>query len=234
MKKTTEIRSILREQLAITEEVRRSNPHDFYGLDRAFTYNYLSDFPKWREMVVDFFREIRDANEEVINVDLCGSATATSLGADRNYSFRLGEKYFSFEDSSMTLVQGDIFNPRQFGEFIYRLREETEGVALATFFPVAGLQSYTPLERNKDVVYAQLAKRFRQVVEVLRPGGFFLMRRPFEIDGLKEFLSHIPQEENDLSLYVKQAAKDSGCTVRINPTIHGPHFLIRKRKKRSK
>ena len=70
--------------------------------------------------------------------------------------------------------------------------------AFVTFVPVAGLQSYTPHEDGqKIVVYRRLEKNLRKTVDVVRKGGFILLRKPFEIDWLdiEDFFKGVPQGE---------------------------------------
>ncbi len=133
-------------------------------------------------------------------------------------------------------MEGDIFNRADFMSLIRAVKEDGGLLAFITFAPKAGLNHYGSSFLESDngnsvcmkVTYSLLKSRLVHLMRSICPGGYIFLERPFKKMNRKEFAQKIPQEEYDLSVAIKKIAEDNSCTVKIIPTIIGPHFLVRK------
>jgi hypothetical protein len=218
----------------------------YYRVDRHDASGYLSMWPKWRMKVREYFRSLKEQGERAVYADVCGRASGASLGADKSYSFSLQPlSTFWYREDKELRVRGDIFSSKDFYSFVNLLRSNGDNPGFVTFEPIVGLEGYTPWESAKglprlhaDVTYQRLLNNLEKMFEILKPGGFIYLDRPFQLTGLKDFFMKVPQEQNDMTLSIKQFCKEKGhCSVEIERSICGPKFLIRKhlsRKKKTK
>lgn len=222
----------------------KEKDHDYFRVDRAHTSGYFEILPEWRQKVRQFFHKVHEKGEKVVYVDVCGRTSADDLGADKSYCFSLqaSEITKSFRpimSKTTEFVDGDLFNAEDFDSLIQTLKERKESPALITFMPMAGLQSHGPRDSKSieaKVTYAMLEKRFRSLYSILKPGGFILLEKPFQMDSSNwaSFFRGVPQTEYEISKHFKKLAEELGFELSIESQTTGPYFLIRKplRKKR--
>jgi hypothetical protein len=238
MNSKSEVAKTIRYNRDITQRTK----NDHYRLNRFWAGGYFGIVPKWEKIIANYFKELHEQNEKAIYVDVCGRASASYLGADKNYQFCLqpyDHKIELFRDE--ITVHGDIFNEKDYYSFLKLLRQNNDFPALITFLPVAGLQGYTPDEifgdapnMHSKVTYQRLKNNLRKSIEVLREGGYIFIDRPFQFGryaGAAEFMQRRPQDQYELSLWMKLFCKEMKCTLKVESNIGGPHFLIRKRRK---
>ncbi|MES3005447.1 MAG: hypothetical protein V4664_00710 [Patescibacteria group bacterium] len=216
----------------ISDEKRE---RDHYDLDRVSTSEYFKLHPKWEKGIKTFFGKLHEKGEGVAHVDICGRTDARSLGSDVSYCFSLKASDIrkSAADKSTIFIDGDIFNPNDFDLLIKRLKEDGVSPALVTFEPVAGLQSHFPefkkeVPMYEKVTYGQLEKRFRQIINILKPGGYVYIAKPFQFLGIEDFLRNKLKEEYEMSIRMKELASEEGCTIEISSELGGPYYLVRK------
>ena len=230
--------------LARFEEIRRvlkyhrdssKNQSSFYRVDTSSAYNYFNCNPGYREQVLNYFRKLNGEKIPIVHLDICGVATVQSLGGDKSYCFSLKDAS-GLDWQGNQIVRGDLFCGRDFNRFLSAVKSQPEAPALITFRPIVGLESNDPAyneeryEGFRKVTEGILEKRFGQCVSVLRRWGYMYLETPFQSGGLAEFIAGIPQDEWGLSRQVKDLAKKYHCNIQIEGSIHGPKFLIRKRK----
>jgi hypothetical protein len=237
----TELREAVSELKGISKRAWSDN--HFYRVDRTNASEYFGVLPKWKELLRKYFRELHEQGVPVTYVDICGRATADSLGADENYSFSL-QPIASFlrpgSNREETRVRGDLFNTRDFNAFLQLIRRNGDQPAFVSFEPIVGLQEFTPHKRsttrphlNEEVTNQILVRHLTRVVSILRPGGYIYLGPPFQLTrDLGAFFRGAPQSEYRESLQVKELCKKLHCTVKVGATIAGPHWLIRKRSPR--
>lgn len=211
---------------------------EYYRLDRSDGSRYLEPFPKWQREITKYLAELRAKGEVPVYVDICGRAHGRVLGAVKNYSFSLQpiENHF-FQSDDETLIEGNLFASRDFNSFIRLLRENDSCPAFVTFEPVAGLQSYTPGTAqgiSPTVTYQCLGNKLRRIYDVLLPGGFIYLRRPFQFDGIGEFFAGVPQEKSTLALQIKEFCQNRRCSLQVERSAFGPGWLIRKHLERKR
>ncbi len=237
------IRKVLRYHKRKSERRRRTDD-GYYRVNRLnasqyffFDNNEFGIQSEWRKQVTSFFHQVHDQGQKVVYLDLCGEASARSLGADVSYTFSF-QPYFTSELTNVIhpgvqKSDGDIFSLRDFSQMLQLIRDKGERLSLVTFDPIVGLQTHTPSHENKDekaVIYGILEQRLRKVVELMVPGGFVYIGRPFQIDGLTDFLLKKRQSESDLSLHLQKIAASLKCSIEIAEVLTGPYFLLRKNK----
>lgn len=211
---------------------RRRAAGEYYRLDRFDGSRYLEPFPKWRREITEYLAELRARGETPVYVDICGRAHGRALGAVKNYSFSLQptENHF-FQSDDEILIEGNLFSSKDFNSFVRLLRENNSRPAFVTFEPVAGLQSYTPGAAtgiSPTVTYQYLGNKLRRIYDVLLPGGFIYLSRPFQLDSIGEFFARVPQEKTASVLRVKEFCHNRRCSLQVESSIFGPGFLIRK------
>lgn len=209
----------------------------YYRLDRTAAHLYFAMSSKFPTLIQEYFDQLRAKGEEPVFADICGRADMRNWGVQKNYSFSLqpADGHFNFRKN--IAVVGDIFSMKDFYSFVRMLREKGDRPALATFEPVAGLQSYIPYQSRKDVaslyeevVYQRLINNLRQLVSVVRKGGFIYISRPFAMTDMG-FFGRRPLKEYEISKQMAATAKELKCSLRIEGTFCGPVFLLRKRGK---
>ncbi len=233
---STEIRKIIALLNATSKRRRATGEH--YRLDRLDGSSYLDSFPKWQREITSYLSELRAKGEEPVYVDICGRAHGFTLGAVKCYSFSLQPipNYF-LPSEHKVMVEGNLFSGKDFNTFIQFLRNSGSRPAVVTFEPVAGLQYYTPDVANglfARIVYQRLESNLRRMYDLLLPGGFIYISRPFHLDGLREFFAGVPQEKSTLALQIQSFCQNRRCSLQINRSIFGPRFLIRKHLERKK
>lgn len=210
---------------------------DYYRLDRNQTRQYFDIHKKW------FFKikeSLLKQKGKKIHIDICGRTTACRMGFDASYCFSLKTSDFlkKISVNNHFFIDGDVFNPTEFNEFILFIKENKLYPSLVTFEPVAGLHEYGPysvgvskLTSNyPDFVYRYLKKRLEQVISILKPGGYIYLERPFQFDAdmMTEFLRGVPKNKMAISIAIKKIARLNKCTVEISHDCSGPYFLIHK------
>ncbi len=231
-----EIRKII--ALLDATSKRRKTTGEHYRLNRLDGSSYLDSFPKWQWEITSYLSELRAKGEEPVYVDICGRADGFTLGAVKCYSFSLQPvpNYF-LPSEHRVMVSGNIFSGKDFNSFIQLLRKNGSRPAFVTFEPVAGLQYYTPDVANglfERIVYQRLEGNLRRMYDLLLPGGFIYISRPFQLDDMREFFAGVPQEKSALALRIQSFCQNRRCSLQINRTIFGPRFLIRKHLERKK
>jgi hypothetical protein len=222
MENSGHIRKALGYQRGVSET---SSQKDEYPLDRHDAENYFWLQKEWKQEIVEYFNTLHSQGKDVVYVDICGRASAKNLGADRSYGFSLKTPEARREQSEAgdTFIDGDIFDSKAFASFLAFLKEKGDQPNFVTFEPAAGLKDYNPLnvpteegEKYKEVVYQQLEKRLVDMIEILKPGGYVYLSRPFQ------------KIENFVFDEIKRIVTDSGCEIEMSNTAAGPQFLIRK------
>lgn len=220
-----------------------SHQGDYYRLDRSDAAGYFAIHPKWEKIIWSYFKDLHNKGEEVVHVDICGRATAENLGASRSYCFPFKKNQFReiFAGPRDVFIEGDIFRTRDFKKLINRLKLDNATPNLVTFEPVAGLGIYYPYDEMDEklpkycaVTYGQLEKRFRTIFGLLKPGGYIYLDRPFQLDGVEDFLRGRSAEQYELSLQLKRITDDFNCKFEVVKETTGLYFLIRKHLKAKK
>jgi hypothetical protein len=232
------IRKALELHKKSTEETREANNTDHYRVDRSNAERYFALHPEWQRKIKKYFQHIHSKGETVVYVDICGRASGDSLGADKTYCFSLKTPEMAkvFTSDNTSFIDGDIFNSKDFSNLLDKIEEGGVQPALVTFEPIVGLQAHTPdytkkevSENYKEATYQQLEKRLVDMIEILKPGGYVYLSRPFQFDdSARDFMQGKPVEEWSLSLQVKRVAGEHGCTVEVSGGLGGPYFLIKK------
>lgn len=114
-----------------------------------------------------------------------------------------------------------------------RLKRDNISPALVTFEPMAGLNRYQSMYNAENpiyenVTYGQLEKRLEEIVEILKPGGYIYLEKPFQFSGTADFFRGIPQKQWEITLNIKKLAERLKCKIKIATKISGPYFLIQK------
>lgn len=211
------------------------NNGDRYRLDRTQTRQYFEIHPKWFKKII---KTISEQKGKKIHIDICGRTTACRMGFDASYCFALKTSEFvkKISDDNHFFFDGDLFNPVGFNLFIQMIKENELFPTLVTFEPVAGLHEYGPSAISREVpgyrefAYSYLGKRLEQVIEILRPGGYIYMERPFQFDPVltADFITGTPKNQFDISLWIKKIARRHKCKIEISQDCSGPYFLIYK------
>ena len=213
----------------------------FYRLDRRSVSSYRLEHD-WCNPEYDILRTIKARGGKVVYVDVCGRATGESLWADETYTFSLQslDRVF-WKEKTATHVQGDLFNPRDFYGFIRLLRKKRVSPAFVTFHPVAGLQSYTPWSKDNDpvydlIVFQRLANNLQKMIEILKPGGFIHLGKPFQLlyMDMWDFLNHVPRKEWKSHLWLKTFCRKMRCSLEQGFSGDQDCHLIRKWKSSKK
>ena len=235
-KQSAPMRADIKRAVQKLQEISRKGRDDqFYRLDRRSVNSYRLD-PHWSERIYDFLRATRAGRGKVVYVDICGRATGESLWADESFTFSLQplDRLF-WTEKTATHVQGDLFNPRDFYGFIRLLQKRRASPAFVTFHPVAGLQSYTPWSKDDDptydlVVFQRLANNLKKVIEILKPGGFIHLGKPFQLFSMdmRDFLNHVPREEWKSHVWLKAFCRKMRCSVEWGYSGDQECHLIRK------
>ena len=241
---SADIRKAVLINRAKTQDCLAGNDH-YYRVDRHQAGQYLGGLPKWQKRMRVYFNELRTQGVRTVYADICGRARGMDLGAEHSYTFSLQpvSKFYT-KVPNETFIEGDVFNARDFYSFINLIRSRGDLLAFATFEPIVGLQSYIPFESKEhrksllhsDVTCQRLANNLKKLIEVVRPGGYIFLDKPFqfgEYDGLEEFFSGIPREQNKLSLWLKKFCRENRCSIEMDSII-GLRYLIRKWAKRRK
>jgi hypothetical protein len=211
---------------------------DHYRLDRSETYQYFTIHKEWSTKLRDYFAKLRLNNERVVHIDICGRSGARSMGADISYCFSLYTSDFAKKIAApeKILFDGDILTTKDFNSFVSLVNKDA-APALITFEPVAGLQAYSPgLHQDKvsflykDITYQQLIRRLRVGIELLRPGGFIYLERPFQFDSghFVDIFNNKKFKDFAISIAIKNIVKKYKCKIEIRGHIGGPYFLIQK------
>jgi len=227
----------IRETIKLHNSISKNkDPDDNYRLDRYNVNSYFDIHEKWRDKICSYFHELHDAGEKVVHVDICGRATARSLGADISYCFSFKTPLFrSILEPNNVFIDGNIFNTSDFSSLINRLRKDNARPALVTFEPVAGLQDYHLLAEHvpdyMKITYGQLEKRLTDMIGILRPGGYIYLERPFQFGTLADSFLRKDQKDYEISLSLKKISRLEKCRIEISSVIGGPYFLINKNDK---
>lgn len=231
----TEIRKVITAHHLISS----SKPFDDrYRLDRPETYQYFTIHKEWSTKLHNYFSELHSNNERVVHIDICGRSGARSMGADISYCLSLYTTDFAKEIAAphKILFDGDIFTTKHFDSFVSFAKKDV-APALITFEPVAGLQAYSPgLHQDKlsslykEITYQQLIRRLRIGIELLRPGGFMYLERPFQFDSSHfiDIFNKKSFKDFTLSIEIKKLLKRRKCKIEIRGHLGGPYFLIQK------
>lgn len=233
-----EIRRVVENHKVISDEAAKD---DDYRVDRYAAREYFSGQPEWLEKVKVFFDELHKKGEKVVHVDLCGRANALNIGADVSYLFSLKppELRKAMGDSREVFVDGSIFDVTDFRALTEMIKEESVSPALVTFVPVAGLKAHIPKKYlqetvEKEITYGILEKRLFDMIDMMRPGGYMYVTKPFDILGLEEFLQGKEQKNYKITERLKELLKGSGCTISMKEQVGGPVFLIHKKDNKAK
>ena len=236
----SEIKEAIRWNREASAKAYPDDPHG-YRVDR-FYMDYMSLQPKWERKVKRYIAELRQAKERVVYADICGRTTAAQWGVDLSYCFSLQASKIirmrhPYED---ILVDGDIFNMRDFYSFLALMRDKGDNPAFVTFYPMAGLQRYTPHDSERAiktrlhprVTWQRLENNLRRLLNVMRPGGYIYIDRPFQFagDDLGDWLRRPRVELKDYTSvkWMKAFCKGKQCSLEFDRDICGTKFLIRK------
>jgi len=224
-------------------ETRRTltNPQGhLYNVDRLYADEYLAMQPKWKDLVRAYLRALRVQGERVVHVDICGTAMGHSLGAEISYCFALnaGVLWRRGKPGSHELIRGDIFCMRDFYSFVAHVRDKEGTIALATFCPIVGLQSYSPWDHDSGretelhprVTWQRLENNLRRLVQTMRPGGYIFIARPFSLGDPDTvcFLRKMQPKDYTSVQWMKKFCRRNHCKIRYQRTITGIEFLLQK------
>jgi hypothetical protein len=234
-----EIKMVVRNCWHESKQGRESGDY-FRGCDRSNAALYFINHPKILRTICKYFQSIKDVGGEVVHVDICGRASAEVLGASKSYCFSLltprERKMFSSPEN--VFIDGDIFSTKDFTRLVKRLKQDSVIPSLVTFEPVAGLQKYNFLLKyeslGRAVLYNQLEKRLRVIINILRPGGYIFMGRAFQGEDTRDFINREPLEQYEKTLFLKRITKDLKCSVQAIRDPYGPYYLIRKHLKKGR
>lgn len=241
---TKEVRKAILWNRAMSAKNYDGDPYA-YRVDRM-RCDYMSLQPKWERKVWDFIDELKDSGQRVVYADICGRSTAASWGVDISYCFSLhaSEMTRIVHPKQDVIVDGDIFSMRDFSSFLSLMRDKGDRPAFVTFYPMAGLQSYTPSESEKyrntrlhwQVTWQRLANNLRRLLKVVRPGGYVYLDCPFQLAGTDtiDWLRKKELKDYESVIWMKQFCKGKQCTVMVDRDITGPKFLLHKRNERKK
>lgn len=233
--------SSLREAKKALNQISTTSRGDsqHYRLDRDSIAEYFKQFPKWSSEVRQFLFSHKEESEPLVSVDICGRATAGAMGPAESWSFSLqpipdfdifSSRHKDDNGSDLRYV-GDVFSSRDFNRFISALRNKKRRPALVVFEPVAGLESFLPLLKNpvgEEICYCILGRQLARIVHVMMPGGYLLLGPAFQGTGICDFLEGKPQNMYKSSLHVKSLCRKLKCRVKIESTLNGPRWLIKK------
>ena len=224
-------------------DIRQSQGEE-YRLDRLHAEEYFrvgeprEDIGRKLERAISEYTQDLKAtgNHSLVFVDICGRATYGL--AEHNYSFSLQPHNSIYpQKQGECCVVGNIFDSKDFRVLLNMLNKNSHRPFLVTFEPVAGLENYNPLYLYKEqncadtTIYGCLEKRLAEIVEILLPGGYLFLGKPFQGMNLMDFFVHkIPQEEYVSSLWVKHLARKLKCSFRVVSCPTGPYWILRKYK----
>ena len=236
MSKFLEIRKVMEYYHSVA--IKGIEGGDHFRLDRHQTREYFFIHKMWDEKLHKYINEELKNKEKLIHLDICGRTNARTMGFHKSYCFALKTSYFrkKMSEDNHYFFDGDLFNPNDFNEFIELIKTQKAYPTLITFEPVAGLQDYGPeikidgVSNYREIVFAYLVKRLYQIVEILKPGGFLYMERPFQFDSdnAVDFFCRVPQNKFKISNSLKKVARKLKCKIEIGKEIGGPYFLLRK------
>jgi hypothetical protein len=224
-----DIRSTLRHHRDSSGRQPRS-----YRVDSIRASQYFRGNPTYEKEVLRYFQKLKGRGIPIVHLDICGRATIQSLGGNMSYCFTQNDDS-EFDRQGNRIIQGDLFNGKDFNRFLKEVTSHPEAPALITFRPIVGLFNNDPelinyKENIREVTEEILEKRFGQCADVLRRWGYMYLEQPFQTCGMADFFRRIPQEESQLSLRIKGLAEKHHLNVKIEGSIHGPKFLLRKRR----
>jgi hypothetical protein len=238
----SEVKEVIRWNRAATAEAYPNDPYN-WRVDRLYS-DYMSLQPKWDRKVKHYLRELKARGERVIYADICGRTTATGWGVDASYCFALHTSKITRmrHPQEDVIVDGDLFRMRDFYSFLALMRDRGDRPAFVTFYPMAGLQRYTPSERNARlhprVTWQRLENNLRRLIEVVRPGGYLYIDRPFQLADvdLGDWLRRPRVELKDYTSvrWMKAFCKGKRCSVEFDRDISGTKLLLRKWEDRAK
>ncbi len=230
-----EIRSTYRHLFITAEKDLLINPNDHYRVDRSDVLNYFDISSKFKQKIKDFVLKLKEAGKVFSSVDICGRASGKHFGVSKSYLFSLktNDVIRIFREENDVFIDGNIFNPNDFYNLIKEIKKMGIKPAFVTFMPMAGLQSFTPSSKDKNrevIIYMILAKRLEKIIEVLLPGGFVMIERPFQFDrSMLEAFGGKTQNQFTLSIAMKKISKKLKCKIEILSNTGGPYFLIQKK-----
>lgn len=231
----TKIRKIMKYYASIAEQ-KIEGGDCYILLDRSQTRQYFDIHKKW---LFEIEESLSKQKGKKFHIDICGRTTACRMGFDASYCFALKTSDFvkKISINNHFFIDGDIFNPTEFNKFILFIKENKLYPSLVTFEPVAGLHEYglssaisTKVPGYREFVYSYMGKRLEQVIEILRPGGYIYLEKPFQFDPVLvgEFITGTPKNQFDLSIGIKKITRNKKCRIEISNDMNGPYFLIHK------
>lgn len=233
MENFRKVRKVLDQNRAMAKS---QEEYDVFNVDRREAHKYFATHPKMLRTIREYFHTLKEENKKIVYADICGRATGDSLGADYSYSFSLNPGKYLESDNSRTFFKGDIFNKGDFLRFVNTIKGHGDKLNLVTFEPLAGLMGYDwPKDKentdfHKAVVNKQLENNLKMIVDILEPGGYIYMSKPFSLGGVDtlDFLMRKKQNEYQRSKEMKIFCRKNGLRIKIEGTIFGPVFLIHK------
>lgn len=114
-------------------------PWNMYATDaKDYIGSLQSMFPDIVSLP-DRLRERHEKGEKVVVLDMCGEADAKSIGADHTICFTLVRSPAVPEDSSRTVIEGDIFSSKDIGKLMNTIRSQSGSLSCIFFIPRGGL-----------------------------------------------------------------------------------------------
>lgn len=225
------IKQVLRKNREKAKKVKEERPFD--KVDGNSASDYLRGHPKLQRIIDKYFYERRILGLPTIYADICGNARATSIGSTHNYNFSIKESYFKSADT--TQFKGDIFNKQDVLDFVNKIKANGHKLNYISFEPIVGLEGYDFTKEKEDrelhrkVVWQQLENNLTLLLEVLEPGGYVYISKPFQLDrGLVDFLQRKKQNQYEMAIDMKKFARRNKLRIKIEPSIGGPFFLLHK------
>lgn len=230
----SEVKEAIRWNRKASEVSYPSDPHR-YRVDRLWA-DYMVLQPRWEKEVSAYLKELQAAGERAVYADICGRTTAAHLGADISYCFSLHTTTMNRlgHPPEDVFVDGDFFSMRDFYSFLALMRDRGDRPAYVTFYPVAGLESYTPSTSNgrlhPRVTWQRVENNLRRLLEVVRPGGYVYLDRPFQLSDpdIRAFFQRLECKDYPSVKWLKAFCKGKKCSVDYDRDITGTKFLLRK------
>lgn len=196
---------------------------------------YFCGLEMWLQEVREYLNEVKKSGEKAVFLDVYGRAHARDLGCDVNYHFTVQKPDILTPLVTMytTRFEGNLFSSTDLFKSLEQVRNNGHQLSLVTFIPIARLQAYTPHRKDRvmiNVIYQKLFNQLELLVEILRPGGYICLERPFPICPFDtvDFLHAKKPTKYTSHKWLKIVAKKLNCSLRVENTATGHVWLLKK------
>lgn len=234
LERYSKIRRAVKQNRERAKRDKENSP--FFRVDRRNASAYMAGHPKFTKVVYGYLNKLKKEGKPFIYADICGEANAKGMGSDFDYSFSIKQGMFKTETSDSLYFKGDVFNKDDVLEFVNKVRTNGHLLNFVTFEPIVGLQGYDHSDNKEDrelhrqVAWQQLEDNLKLLLQVVAPGGYIYISKPFQLDatGLRDFMVGKKQNEYEASINMKQFARRNRLRIKIDSSIGGPIFLLNK------